>query len=287
MACPDVLRFFLLSLLLAGAAPARAQAPSGAGILCQDATAAAENSTGVPNQLLGAISRVETGRYDKDAGGVRAWPWTINAQGVGHFYDSKEEAVAAARAFQAAGIRSIDVGCLQINLMYHPDGFASLEQAFDPHANALFAARFLTDLFHQTGSWPHAAAAYHSQTPDLGIDYQKKVLEAWAEPIDRPDGRAGRHAGHAHAAVALASVAAPEASPGAAGTATSGSGGGFSGGGSSLPPMSRPLGGFGHIIRSTPVTAGLGSMGMPMGSLAGYRMRPVALASLPMRPMHD
>ena len=292
MACPGTLRFVLLSLmLLACAVPARAQAPSGAGILCQDATAAAENSTGVPNQLLGAISRVETGRYDRDAGGVRAWPWTINAQGVGHFYDSKEEAVAAARAFQAAGIRSIDVGCLQINLMYHPDGFGSLEQAFDPHANALFAARFLTDLFHQTGSWPHAAAAYHSQTPDLGIDYQRKVLEAWAEPIDRPDGAARRHAGHAHAAVALASVAAPEASAGpssgAAGTAAGGFGGGFSGGGSALTPMSRPLGGFGHIIRSTPATAGLGSMGMPMGSLAAYRMRPVALASLPMRPMRD
>ena len=289
MACPGSLRFVLLSLLLlAYAVPACAQTPSGAATLCQDATTAAENSTGVPNQLLGAISRVETGRYDRDAGGVRAWPWTINAQGVGHFYDSKEEAVAAARAFQAAGIRSIDVGCLQINLMYHPDGFGSLEQAFDPHANALFAARFLTDLFHQTGSWPHAAAAYHSQTPDLGIDYQKKVLEAWAEPIDRPDGKAERHAGHPHAAVALASVATPEASSGAAGAAVGGFGGGLSGGGGlASPPMSRPLGGFGHIIRSTPVTAGLGSMGMPMGSLAAYRARPVALASLPMRPMRD
>ncbi len=277
MACPGILRFLLASLLfIACAVPAHAQTPSEAGILCQDATAAAENSTGVPNQLLGAISRVETGRYDPGAGGIRAWPWTINAQGVGHFYDTREAAVAAARAFQAAGIRSIDVGCMQINLMYHPDGFGSLEQAFDPHANALFAARFLTDLFHQTGSWPHAAAAYHSQTPDLGVDYQRKVLEAWAEPIDRPDGAAGRRAGHARAAVAVAGLATSSAaSPGA-----------FSGGGApASPPMSRPLGGFGHVIRSTPTGPGLGTMGMPMGSLAAYRARPVALASLPMRPM--
>ncbi len=275
MVCRARLRILVLSLsLLAWAAAARAQATSGVGILCQNATAAAETGTGVPNQLLGAISRVETGRYDAAAGGVRAWPWTINAQGVGHFYDTKEEAVAAARTFQAQGIRSIDVGCMQINLMFHPDGFASLEQAFDPAANALFAAHFLTDLFHQTGSWPHAAAAYHSQTPDLGIDYQRKVLEAWAEPIDRPEGRAGvRSGGHSrpHTAVALAST------------------GGFSGGGAAaLPPMSRPLGGFGHVIRSAvPAGPGLGTMGMPMGSLAAYRARPVALASLPMRPMHD
>ena len=280
MVCRGRLRILVLSLsLLAWATAARAQAGSGAGILCQNATAAAETGTGVPDQLLGAISRVETGRYDAAAGGVRAWPWTINAQGVGHFYDTKEAAVAAARAFQAQGIRSIDVGCMQINLMFHPDGFASLEQAFDPAANALFAAHFLTDLFHQTGSWPHAAAAYHSQTPDLGIDYQRKVLEAWAEPIDRPGGRAGTRSGshgHPHAAVALASagggaVALPP-----------------TGGIASLPPMSRPLGGFGHIIRSAmPAGPGLGTMGMPMGSLAAYRARPVALASLPMRPMHD
>ena len=158
--------------------------PADPAVLCQAATAAAELSTGVPNQLLGAISRVETGRFDPNAGGVRAWPWTINAQGQGHYYESKADAVAAARAFQAAGIQSIDVGCMQINLMYHPGGFSSLEEAFDPHANAAYSARFLTDLFHQTGSWPHAAAAYHSQTPNLGVDYQNKVLEAWAEPID-------------------------------------------------------------------------------------------------------
>ncbi len=273
MVCSDVLRGLVATLLLAICiGTAHAQSPPGEGILCQEATAAAENGTGVPNQLLGAISRVETGRYDPGAGGVRAWPWTINAQGVGHFYDTKEEAVAAARAFQAQGIRSIDVGCMQINLMYHPDGFGSLEQAFDPHANALFAARFLTDLFHQTGSWPHAAAAYHSQTPDLGVDYQRKVLDAWAEPIDRPEDPGERHAGRAHAAVAMASLS------------------GFSGGGggAAMPPTSRPLGGFGHIIRSAvPAGPGLGTMGMPMGSLAAYRARPVALASLPMRPMHD
>ena len=287
MVCRGSLRILVLSLsLLAWTTAARAQAGLGAGILCQNATAAAETGTGVPDQLLGAISRVETGRYDAAAGGVRAWPWTINAQGVGHFYDTKEEAVAAARAFQAQGIRSIDVGCMQINLMFHPDGFASLEQAFDPAANALFAAHFLTDLFHQTGSWPHAAAAYHSQTPDLGIDYQRKVLEAWAEPIDRPDGRARLRSGsHPHAALALASAGGGAgALPQTSGVASLPPTGGFT----SLPPVSRPLGGFGHIIRSAmPAGPGLGTMGMPMGSLAAYRARPVALASLPMRPMHD
>ena len=74
------------------------------------------------------------------------WPWTVNAEGQGAFYDTKAEAVAAVRAMQARGVRSIDVGCGQINLMHHPDAFASLEQAFDPQANAAYAARFLKEL---------------------------------------------------------------------------------------------------------------------------------------------
>lgn len=266
--------FALLLLLRIAVNPATAASGDG-GSLCQDATASAELGSGVPNQLLGAISRVESGRYDPDAGGVRAWPWTINAQGKGHYYASKEEAVAAARAFQAAGIRSIDVGCMQINLMYHPDGFSSVEQAFDPHANAAYAAHFLTDLFHQTGSWPHAAAAYHSQTPDLGIDYQNKVLEAWAEPTDRPSGKSNRHhpaaggSSPASPAVAYASLSTPPAPAPASAPSTA------------TPMGMRPLGGFGHIIRDGPAGAGHGSMlGLQGRTLAAYRAIPVSVAFL-------
>ena len=165
-------------------APDRAQADEATDFaLCHRAAAVAEHASGVPDQLLDAISRVETGRYDRNQGAIRAWPWTINAEGQGHFYASKQEAVEAATQLRARGVRSMDVGCTQINLMFHPDAFGSLEDAFDPSRNAAYAAHFLTDLFRQAGSWPHAAAAYHSQTPELGTDYQHKVLEAWADPL--------------------------------------------------------------------------------------------------------
>ncbi len=187
MRCPLLTSLGPVLLLLWAFASAFAVASEPAdNALCQHATASAEHESGVPDQLLDAISRVESGRYDQDQKAVRAWPWTINAEGQGHFYASKAEAVEAARQFRARGVQSMDVGCTQINLMFHPTAFSSLEDAFDPGHNATYAARFLTDLFHQTGSWPHAAAAYHSQTPELGTDYQRKVLEAWADPIDRP-----------------------------------------------------------------------------------------------------
>ncbi|MCQ8277770.1 transglycosylase SLT domain-containing protein [Acetobacteraceae bacterium KSS8] len=260
-----------LATALAPASRARAAPSSGDFSLCQAATNRAEHTTFVPDQLLGAIAKVESGRADPADGSIHAWPWTINAEGVGHYYDSKQEAVAAARAFQAAGIRSIDVGCTQINLMFHPDAFASLELAFDPGTNALFAATFLTDLFHQTGSWPHAAAAYHSQTPNLGSDYQRKVLEVWAEPDDSAAGSGTPKPSRPHPAASSGmAFAAAASAPTAA---------------SSMPFSGRPLGGYGRIIRNGPITVpGAGGMGIVPGSLAAYRARPVALASMRMPP---
>ena len=100
----------------------------------------------LPLRLLGAIAEVESGRPDS-AGKVRPWPWTINVEGRGEFFASKQQAIDAVRAVQAQGVRSIDVGCMQVNLMHHPNAFASLDAAFDPTANALYAARFLNTLY--------------------------------------------------------------------------------------------------------------------------------------------
>src|SRR3546814_15246449 len=68
------------------------------------------------------------------------------AEGRGRFLPSKAAAIEEVRRLQARGIRNIDVGCLQVNLHYHPDAFASLETAFDPEANAAYAADFLVRL---------------------------------------------------------------------------------------------------------------------------------------------
>ncbi|MFT8718264.1 transglycosylase SLT domain-containing protein [Acetobacter sp.] len=147
---------------------------------CTSAIMMVERAQRIPDQFLVAMGRVESGRYVN--GELAPWPWTVNAQGKGYVYDNKAQAVAAVRAFQAQGIRSIDVGCMQVNLQQHADAFPSLEAAFDPVTNAQYAARFLVDLFNKTGSWPRAAAAYHSFTPDIGSAYQWKVLESWALP---------------------------------------------------------------------------------------------------------
>jgi hypothetical protein len=148
---------------------------------CVAASAAVQRASHLPPRLLNAIGIVETGRLDPFRHVVAPWPWSVNANGEGHMYDSKAQAIAAVLHLQAAGIDSIDVGCMQINLHHHPDAFASLEEAFDPSANTIYASRFLWSLFEQTGSWPSAAAAYHSQTPSLGGPYAARVMAIWPD----------------------------------------------------------------------------------------------------------
>jgi len=183
------MRLPVLAALLAAsqAAPATAQAvawqqpaPS-PGAQCRAAIGMAERMSGVPERLMQSIGIMESGRRD-EAGIRSAYPWTINAEGVGSYYATKAEAIAAVNALRARGVRSIDVGCMQVNLMYHASAFASLEEAFDPTANAAYAAKFLLRLLAQTGSWPSATAGYHSLTPEIGGEYARKVLAIWAHP---------------------------------------------------------------------------------------------------------
>ena len=162
--------------------PPIATGTAGPGAVCRPALVAAEARYGVPTGLLQAIGIVESGRRDEATGARQPWPWTINAEGEPHFFDTKEQAVAWVRQAQARGMRSIDTGCAQVNLMHHPDAFTSLEQAFDPAANADYAARFLRQL-HDTaagGNWTTAAGYYHSQTPELAAAYRQQVQQVQA-----------------------------------------------------------------------------------------------------------
>lgn len=167
--------------LLAGAGAATAfPQPPEPGLLCRQAIRQAEAGSGLPTHLLTGIARVESGRADPTTGRFHPWPWTINAEGKGYFFDSKTDAIAFARTLQARGVRSFDAGCMQVNLMHHADAFQSLEEAFDPLANARYAIKFLTQLREKTGSWETASSWYHSANPELGMPYRSQVVSAMA-----------------------------------------------------------------------------------------------------------
>ncbi|PVA09691.1 transglycosylase [Pelagivirga sediminicola] len=96
-------------------------------------------------------------------------------EGVGKWFNSRDEALKYVEEKYHAGSRSFDVGCFQINYKWHGGNFASLFDMFDPNANALYAARFLETLYIEKGDWLDAAAAYHSRTDKYALKYRKRV----------------------------------------------------------------------------------------------------------------
>lgn len=187
-----VLTAWLAMLALAAPTPLRAADATAApqpdfAAICEHAAVQAARASGVPVSVLKAISLTETGR--KSAGRFRPWPWTVNMEGKGFWFDSHAEALTFAQTEFARGARSFDVGCFQINYKWHHEAFTSIEQMFDPLANALYAAEFLTSLYQQRGSWPAAAGAYHSLNPVHANPYQARfeVLRArYAAEDDMP-----------------------------------------------------------------------------------------------------
>jgi hypothetical protein len=173
-------------LVLVGAPGSSLAADERDASVCQRSGQDAERQFDLPPGLLLSIGVVESGRLDPTTRRVAPWPWTIDANGVGQVFDNLADAVAATLALRARGLISIDVGCFQINLHQHPAAFATLEEAFDPSANAAYAARFLSMLRARTGSWEAATAAYHSSTQALGDMYRDSVLAVWTQPLIAP-----------------------------------------------------------------------------------------------------
>jgi hypothetical protein len=233
----------LLAPLRVLADPASTPTPD----LCRPAIAAAEQAHAIPSHLLAVIARVESGRRDPVTGKLNPWPWTINFDGQGSFYDVKAQAVAAATSMRPRAVRSIDVGCMQISLTNHPDAFSSMEQAFDPVANADYGARFLRQLYEKTQSWPKAVGMYHSATPELASDYQSRVYAAWPDELRRAPARP------------MFAAASPF---------------GFGWNRNPVAPMQMPTG-----ARIIPLGSGGPGPAMQRRTLASYRAMPVRLAS--------
>lgn len=144
-----------------------------------------EREYGIPAHLLSAIASTESGRYHSGLKIKLPWPWTINAEGKGYYFDTKTEAIAAAQKLRARGVQSFDVGCMQVNMYHHAQAFTSLTQAFEPENNVAYAASFLRDLYQDEGNWKKAAADYHSKTPNLGKEYVGLVYNSWFNIIDK------------------------------------------------------------------------------------------------------
>ncbi len=123
---------------------------------CEGEMRAASAKYEVPLGVLYAVGLTESGRKDS------LQPLAMNIAGTAYFATSLDDAIRRFGVAEAAGIKLIDVGCMQINHHFHGRAFASLKRMFDPHANVDYAARFLKVLRRREGSWTLAVARYHA-----------------------------------------------------------------------------------------------------------------------------
>lgn len=183
---------FLWPAFLVPALLAAGPAVSGGTTFCDAAAIAAARETGVPAEILLALTRTETGR--ESDGTLQPWPWVVNQAGLAHWFADRPSAVAYVEAAVDDKVSNIDIGCFQLNYRWHGQAFASVDDMFEPRWNALYAARFLMDLFSETGDWRLAAGAFHSRRPEDAATYLDRfdlVLASLTEgTAPEPDGKA-------------------------------------------------------------------------------------------------
>jgi len=136
-----------------------------------------EKKFNIPSNTLHSIALKESGKKHKTHNLRVVWPWTVNIEGKGYYFNTKREAVNFVRKQIIRGRESIDVGCMQINLRHHLEAFNSLDQAFEPSNNVRYGAEFLRSKYDQLKSWHKAIAHYHSATHSLGFKYKQDVVK--------------------------------------------------------------------------------------------------------------
>lgn len=171
-----------LTVILSLLAPLAAGATSSDADVCDRAAADASVATGVPIEIMQAITRTETGHM-RD-GRFTPWPWAINRAGAGAWPPTRRAALQLVQAELTAGRRNVDIGCFQINIRWHGDAFDTIGDMFDPTQNAVYAAEFLSRLREEFGTWDAAVGAFHSRRPEAATRYLMRYRDIAADMGD-------------------------------------------------------------------------------------------------------
>jgi len=125
----------------------------------------ASQATGVPVQLLVAISRVESSHH----------PWALNIDGIAVYPQSREE---AERILEEAA-DNVDIGHMQVNYRIWGKRLGLTKvHLLDPHTNAWAGARILRYYLTQYSFW-EAIGRYHSAYRNRQIEYAWRVYRSF------------------------------------------------------------------------------------------------------------
>ena len=62
---------------------------------------------------------------------------------------------------------------------WHGREFTNIEVMLEVNNNVEYAAKLLSSLYKEHGSWHKATRLYHSATPEHHKKYSKKIIIAW------------------------------------------------------------------------------------------------------------
>jgi len=126
----------------------------------------ASSATGIPVELLLAVSHVESGFR----------PHAINVAGRPFQPSSRDEAEWILRRSGD----NVDIGLMQINWSHWGKRFGlSKADLLDPRLNVLFGARILEYCVRVSGSWRRGVALYHSPYEARQREYVDKVWQSY------------------------------------------------------------------------------------------------------------
>ena len=146
--------------------------------ICQIVAMEAEEAFNFPTGILSSIAEVESGRKTSN-GDYKPWPWTINDNGKGLFFENRQSAGKYISNQNELNNTQMDIGCMQISVKWHADAFSSTESMLDPHTNIAYAAIFLEELYQTHGNWELAIKYYHSAEKEKNEPYLQKVNAVW------------------------------------------------------------------------------------------------------------
>ena len=123
-------------------------------------------ATGIPVELLLAISHVESGFH----------PHAINISGESFFLSSHNEALGLLLRSR----NNVDIGLMQVNWGYWGDKVGvSKSELLDPQLNVLVGAKILDHCVRVSGSWWKGVALYHSPHDARQREYVEKVWQSY------------------------------------------------------------------------------------------------------------
>ena len=137
-----------------------------------DAFSRASVATGIPVELLLAISHVESGFH----------PHAINISGQSFFPSSHNEALGLLLRSR----NNVDIGLMQVNWGYWGNKFGlSKSELLDPQLNVLVGAKILEHCVRVGGSPWVGVGLYHSPQNFQQREYVEKVWQSYRRVLIR------------------------------------------------------------------------------------------------------